>query len=78
MSDEHAELDRLQSAYKAAVDDWITAIRAEEALALVNHTVAEVDQWEGAGFAAEEARHRAAAAKKAYEAALREEFFGFE
>ncbi len=77
MSDEHAELDRLQGAYKAAVDSWVTAIRAEEALASVNHTVAEVDQWEGAGFAAEEARHHAAAAKKAYEAALREAFFGF-
>lgn len=77
MSDEHAELDRLQSAYKAAVDAWVAAIRAEEELASVHHTVAEVDKWENAHFVAEEARGTAEAAKIAYEAALREEFFGF-
>jgi hypothetical protein len=76
MDIEDAELDRLQGAYKAAVETWVTTIRAEEALASVNHTVAEVDQWEGAYFKAEEARARAEAAKAAYEAALRSKFFG--
>ncbi len=76
MSSEHAELDRLQHAYKAAVDSWITAIRAEEKLASVNHTVAQVDEWENAHFHAEEGRHRAEAAKAEYEAALRKAFFG--
>lgn len=73
-----AELDRLQSAYKAEVDRWVTAIRAEEALASVNHTVAELDQWECAHFAAEEARAKAESAKVAYEAGLRSRFFGID
>jgi hypothetical protein len=76
MDVDDAELDRLQNAYKAAVENWITAIRAEEALASVHHRVAEVDAWEGAYFQAEEARGKTAAAKKAYEAALRSQLFG--
>jgi hypothetical protein len=73
-----AELDRLQSAYKAEVDTWVTAIRAEEALASVNHTVAEIDLWEGAHFAAEDARAKVESAKAAYEAGLRSRFFGID
>jgi hypothetical protein len=72
-----SELDQMQSNYKAAVDAWVTAIRQEEALASVNHTVAQVDQWELAGDREEEARHKAKAAKTAYESALRQEFFHF-
>lgn len=75
MDIEDAELDRLQAEYKAAVDTWVDAIRAEEALASVNHSVAEVDTWEAAYFKAEEARARTEAAKGAYEAALRARFF---
>lgn len=77
MSIDIAELDRMQSNYKTAVDEWIAAIRQEEALASVNHTVAEIDQWENAAGAEEEARENAKAAKKKYEDALREEFFNF-
>jgi hypothetical protein len=77
MSIETAQLDQLQSSYKAAVEEWITAIRKEEALASVDHSVADVDQWENAGFDEEKARDKAKAAKKAYEDALREEFFNF-
>lgn len=77
MDDDFDELDRLRSAYKAAVDAWIKAIRAEEELASVPHTVAEVDRWENACFLAEEARAEARAAKTAYEGALRSHFFGF-
>jgi hypothetical protein len=73
--DDDAELDRLQSAYKAAVETWITAIRAEEQLASVDHSVAEVDKWENAHFLAEDARHDAEAAKAEYEDALRERLF---
>ena len=75
MNDDHEDLDRLQSAYKAAVDTWIQAIRAEEQLASVHHTVAQVDLWENAHFLAEEARREAEAAKTAYEASLRSHFF---
>jgi len=74
---EISELDRMQTAYKTAVDSWIAAIREEEALASVNHSEAEIDAWEGAGFREEAARDNAKLAKEAYEAALREKFFSF-
>lgn len=72
-----SKLDEMQSTYKAAVDEWIAAIRQEEALASVNHNVAQVDEWENAGFHEEEARNKAKAAKKTYESALRQELFDF-
>ena len=78
MNDDDAELDRLQIAYKAAVETWITAIRSEERLASVDHSVAELDKWENAHFLAEDARHAAKAAKTAYEDALRENLFGID
>jgi hypothetical protein len=77
MSDEHPELDRLQAEYKSAVEAWIAAIRNEEALVSVNHSVAEVDKWEGAHFAEDELRSTVKEAKARYEDALREKFFGF-
>jgi hypothetical protein len=70
-------LDQLRSAYKAAVEEWIAAIKQEEALASVDHSVAQVDQWEQAHFREDEIRSKVKAAKKQYEDALREKFFGF-
>jgi len=75
--DNLSELDQMQAAYKAAVEQWIAAIRREEALASVNHTIAEVDKWEAAHFKEDEIRTKVKAAKKRYEDALREKFFGF-
>jgi hypothetical protein len=77
MADEHPELDKLQAEYKAAVENWITAIRKEEALASVTHSVAEIDKWEQAHFEEDELRSVVKDAKEKYEDALREEFFGF-
>jgi hypothetical protein len=77
MTKEHAELDRMQSAYKEAVEEWIAAIRKEEALASTNHSLAQVDRWEQAHFQEEDARNKVKAAKKRYEAELRSKFFGF-
>ncbi len=77
MAIEISELDDMQSEYKAAVDEWIATIRHEEALASVNHTVAELDEWEHADNEEEDARNKVKAAKKAYENALREKFFNF-
>ncbi|MGO9547502.1 MAG: hypothetical protein ACLPPF_22260 [Rhodomicrobium sp.] len=74
---ENSRLDEMQSAYKAAVEKWIAAIEEEEALASVNHSVAEVDKWEAAHFKEDEIRSEVKAAKRAYEDALREKFFGF-
>jgi len=77
MTIEPAELDHMQRAYKAAVEDWIVAIRREEALASANHSVADIDLWEQAHYDEEEARVKVKQAKSAYEAALRKEFFDF-
>jgi hypothetical protein len=77
MDNNTSELDQMQAAYKAAVEEWIAAIKQEETLASVNHSVAEVDKWEAAHFAEDEIRSKVKAAKKNYEDALREKFFGF-
>jgi hypothetical protein len=76
-ADGTAELDRLQAAYKAAVEQWIEAIRDEEGLASVHHSVADVDAWEAAHFHEDELRNAVKAAKKDYEDALRREFYDF-
>ncbi|MFY9641541.1 MAG: hypothetical protein WCD20_06030 [Rhodomicrobium sp.] len=77
MENDTANLDEMQNAYKAAVEKWIAAIREEEALASVNHSIAEVDKWEAAHFKEDDIRNEVKAAKKEYEDALREKFFGF-
>jgi energy-converting hydrogenase A subunit M len=77
MRNDTSDLDELRSGYQAAVEEWIAAIKQEEALASVDHSVAEVDKWEQAHFREDEIRREVKAAKKKYEAALREKFFGF-
>ena len=77
MENDNLVLDQMQAAYKATVEEWIAAIKQEEALPSVNHTVAEVDKWEAAHFEEDEIRSKVKAAKKNYEDALREKFFGF-
>lgn len=74
---EDMEMDEKQKAYKAAVDVWVAAIREEEALASVDHSVAEIDKWEEAHYREEELRNKVQSAKKEYEDALRERIFGF-
>ena len=77
MAIEISDLDQLQSSYMATVDEWIAAIREEAALASGNHSEAEIDTWEVAGFREEDARTKAKDAKSRYEDALREKFFNF-
>jgi hypothetical protein len=77
MQDDTLELDQMQTAYRAAVEEWITAIKKEEALALVNHSIAEIDKWEQAHFTEDEIRSKVKATKKQYEDALRKKFFHF-
>ena len=77
METDTSKLDEMQNAYKAAVEKWIAAIREEEALASVNHSVAEVDKWEAAHFKEDEIRRQVKVAKRDYEDALRQKFFGF-
>ena len=77
MTKDTSELDQMQNAYKVTVEEWISAIRQEEALASVNHSIAEVDRWEQAHFREDEIRSKVKAAKKQYEDALREKFYAF-
>jgi hypothetical protein len=77
MPSDTLERDQMRDAYKAAVEEWIAAIRREEALLAVNHSVAEVDRWEEAHFKEDEIRSKVKAAKRRYVEALREKFFGF-
>ncbi len=77
MAVEISDLDQLQTAYKTAVDQWVTSIHEEEALASGDHSETEIDAWEAAGFREEDARNKAKQAKKEYEGALREKFFNF-
>jgi hypothetical protein len=74
---EISDLNLMQSAYKAAVEEWISAIKEEEALASVNHSVAQIDQWEAAHFKEDALRNKVKAAKREYEDALRRKFFNF-
>jgi hypothetical protein len=75
MSKDLATLDELQQRFKDSMEEWIVAIKKEEDLATVEHSIAKVDEWEQAGFEEEDARVRVKRAKKLYEAALRKEFF---
>jgi hypothetical protein len=51
-----AELDRLQQAYKAAVDEWVAAIREEEALATPDYSLPARERWDQAGFKEQDAQ----------------------
>lgn len=72
-----SDLDHLQRTYRQAVDQWLAAIREEEALASVEHSLARLDRWEQAHMDEEDRRGEALKAKKAYEDALRQDLFGF-
>jgi hypothetical protein len=71
------ELDGLLAAYKAAMDEWREAIRAEEDFATPDHSMKEWEAWDQAGFKEEDAREKAKAARQAYVDALREKLYNF-
>lgn len=74
---ENTELDKLRSDYKAAVDRWIAAIRAEENLATPDHSMIAVEKWDLANFTEEDARNAAKAARQEYQDALRQVLYNF-
>ncbi len=74
---ENAELDKLRFNYKAAVERWVAAIRAEENLATPDHSMIAVEEWDRSGFSEEEARNIAKAAKQEYADALRQVLYNF-
>jgi len=74
---ENAELDKLRFEYKAAVERWIAAIRAEENLATPDHSMIAVEDWDRANFAEEDARNAAKGARQEYADALRQVLYNF-
>ena len=70
------DLDQLRIAYKKAIDDWVDAIRAEEALATPDHSMTAMEHWDDAHFKEHDAHEKASAARDAYKDALRGANYG--
>jgi hypothetical protein len=71
-----ADLDQLRSAYKKAVDEWVNAIRNEEALATPDHSMIAMEKWDAAHFAEQDAHSKATEAREAYKDGLRRANYG--
>jgi hypothetical protein len=70
------DLDQLRASYKDAVDEWVDAIRAEEALATPDHSMVAMEQWDSAHFKEHDAHIRVTEARDAYKDALRTVNYG--
>jgi hypothetical protein len=71
-----ADLDQLRLAYKNAVDQWVAAIRAEEALATPDHSMTAMEAWDAAHFTEHDAHAQVTKARDAYKDALRTANYG--
>ena len=71
-----ADLDQLRVSYKAAVDNWVDAIRAEEALATPDHSMIAMEHWDAAHFKEHDSHTQATEAREAYKDALRTVNYG--
>jgi hypothetical protein len=69
-------LDQLRVAYKKAADEWVDAIRAEEALATPDHSMIAMEQWDAAHFREHDAHAKATEARETYKDALRDVNYG--
>ena len=73
---ETPDLDQLLTAYKAAVETWIAAIRNEELLAVGDHSMRDWEVWDRAVLDEKDAGEKAAEARQAYDA-LRKQLLNF-
>jgi hypothetical protein len=71
-----ANLDELRLAYKKAVDEWVDAIRAEEALATPDHSMVAMEHWDDAHFKEHDAHAKVTEARDAYKDGLRSVNYG--
>jgi hypothetical protein len=69
-------LDQLRTQYKTAVDAWVAAIRAEEALATPDHSEVAMEKWDAAHFTEHDAHAKATEARDAYKDGLRAVNYG--
>ena len=74
---EYPDFDQLLKSYREAVDHWVDAIHAEEALATDDHSMVEMELWDAAGFKLEDAELVAKKARDSYKNALRKKNYGF-
>jgi hypothetical protein len=70
------DLDQLRLDYKKATDEWVDAIRAEEALATPDHSMIAMEKWDDAHFREEDAHTKATEAREAYKDGLRNANYG--
>ncbi|MGB6385647.1 MAG: hypothetical protein WBE45_21735 [Terriglobales bacterium] len=70
------DLDQLRLAYKKVVDEWVYAIRNEEALATPDHSMTAMEKWDDAHFKEHDAHSKATEAREAYKSALRSVNYG--
>jgi hypothetical protein len=70
------DLDQLRLAYKKAVDEWVEAIRAEEAFATPDHSMIAMERWDDAHLTEHDLHRKAAEARQAYKDALRRVNYG--
>lgn len=71
------DFDKLLNDYRHAIDSWVAAVKAEEALANNDHSMVEMEKWDAAGFAAHDAESVAKKARDQYKNALRKKNYGF-
>jgi hypothetical protein len=71
------DFDQLLLDYKQSVDNWVAAIRAEEALATDDHSMVAMEKWDAAGFTVHDAELAAKKARDRYKNELRKKNYGF-
>ena len=69
--------DELLATYRQAIDTYVNAIRAEEALANDDHSMVEMEKWDAAGFVVHDAELTEKKARDRYKNALRKKNYGF-
>jgi hypothetical protein len=74
---ENLDFDQLLHNYKQAVDAWVNAIHAEEALANDDHSMVAMELWDTAGLNVNDAELTAKKARDLYKNALRKKNYGF-
>jgi hypothetical protein len=74
---ENLDFDQLLRTYKQAIDAWVTAIHAEEALATDDHSMVAMERWDTAGLNVHDAELTAKKARDLYKNALRKRNYGF-
>jgi hypothetical protein len=71
------DFDQLLQDYRQAIDGWVDAIRAEEALANDDHSMIEMEKWDTAGLHVRDTEAIAKKSRDLYKNALRKKNYGF-